>query len=330
MNLKTALRFVATLSASLAVSTAHAQVPSIKVGLPSLSMFTIVHRVAQDRGFFEKEGVQIENSHFESGSINVRALLARSVDVADVETALILGAVGNGADLRVFGTHALGLHFALYAKKEIKNLQGLAGHTFGISGIGGLPHVVILALLDRQGLDPNRVQMLTVGGTGARLKSLAAGKIDATLGEFSPTIEAAPDLHRLMIISQELPLYMAQGLATWNDTLTAKRDALELWQRGLVKATRWAYDNKAEFIAAARKHVPTGEDELGKVYDFYVQARVWAINGEIDPKRLIYMQELGLKTKTQPKAVDLDKLIAPEITGNVIKAIGTRDYPTSR
>jgi len=330
MNLKTALRFVATLSAALAVSIAHAQTPTVKVGLPSLSMFTIVHRVAQDRGFFEKEGVQVENSHFESGSINVRALLARSVDVSDVETALILGAVGNGADLRIFGTHALGLHFALYAKKDIKNLQGLAGHTFGISGIGGLPHVVILALLDRQGLDPNRVQMLTVGGTGARLKSLAAGKIDATLGEFSPTIEAAPDLHRLMIVSQELPLYMAQGLATWSDTLTAKRDAFERWQRGLVKATRWAYDNKAEFIAAARKHVPTNEEELGKVYDFYVQARVWAINGEIDPKRLAYMQELGLKTKTQPKAVNLDTLIAPEITGNMIKAIGHRDYPASR
>ena len=309
---------------------AGAQTPALKVGLPSISMFTVVHHVAQDRGYYKEEGVQVENQHFESGSINMRALVARAVDVSDVETALILGAVGNGADLRVIGTHCQGLHFALYAKKEIQSLKDLQGRSFGISGIGGLPHVVILALMDRQSLDPNKVQLLTVGGTGARLKSLIAGKIDATLGEFSPMVEADPNLRRLMIVSQELPLYMSQGLVVWGDTLPAKRDALERWQRGLVKATRWAYDNKAEFIAASQKHLPTGADELSKVYDAYIQARVWAINGEIDPKRLAYMQELGLKTKTQSKPVSLDKLALPEVTEKAIAAIGKRDYPARR
>ena len=325
------LQFIA--AAIVAVGTvniAGAQTPTVKVGLPSLSMFTIVHRVAQDLGYFQKEGVQVELNHFESGSINMRALLARAVDVADVETALILGAAGNGADLRIIGTHAQGLHFALYAKKDIQNLQGLAGRSFGISGIGGLPHVVVLALLERQRLDPDKVQLLTVGGTGARLKSLAAGKIDATLGEFSPTIEADPNLRRLMIISRELPLYMAQGLAVWTDTLPAKRDALERWQRGLVKATRWAYENKTEFLAAAAKHLPGSPEDLAKVYDFYVQARVWAMNGELDPKRVAYMQELGLKTKTQSKAVKLDTLVLPEVTDRAIQAIGRREYPAQR
>lgn len=330
MKLRAVLRFTAAIVAACAFNSASAQTPTLKVGLPSLSMFTIVHRVAQDLGNFQKEGVQVELNHFESGSINMRALLARAVDVSDVETALILGAVGNGADLRVIGTHSQGLHFALYAKKDIQNLQGLAGRSFGISGIGGLPHVVILALLERQRLDPDKVQMLTVGGTGARLKSLAAGKIDATLGEFSPTIEADPNLRRLMIISQELPLYMAQGLAVWTDTLPAKRDALERWQRALVKTTRWAYDNKAEFVAAAAKHLPGSAEDLGKVYDFYIQARVWAINGELDPKRLSYMQDLGLKTKTQSKPVKLDALALPEVTERAIKPIGRRDYPAQR
>lgn len=320
-------RAIPAVFAALAVGSAGAQTPTLKVGLPSISMFTVVHRIAADNGYFEREGVKVENQHFESGSINMRALLARAVDVSDVETALILGAAGNGADLRVIGTHCQGLHFALYAKKDIKSLKELSGRSFGISGIGGLPHVVILALLDRQGLDPAPVKMLTVGGTGARLKSLIAGKIDATLGEFSPTVEADPNLSRLMIISQELPLYMAQGLAVWADTLPAKRDALERWQRGLVKATRWAYDNRAEFVAAAGKHLPTNAKDLGTTYDSYIKARVWAINGEIDPKRLTYMQELGLKTKTQSKPVDLGKLAMPEFTEKAVAPLGKRDYP---
>lgn len=318
---------VAALGAASAVTTASAQTPTLKVGLPSVSMFTVVHRIAAENGYFDREGVKVENQHFESGSINMRALLARAVDVSDVETALILGAVGSGADLKVIGTHCQGLHFALYAKKDIKSLKELSGRSFGISGIGGLPHVVILALLDRQNLDQAAVKLLTVGGTGARLKSLIAGKIDATLGEFSPTVEADPNLHRLMIVSQELPLYMAQGLVVWTDTLPAKRDALERWQRGLVKATRWAYDNKADFVAASGKHLPTNAAELGTIYDAYIKARVWAINGEVDPKRLAYMQDLGLKTKTQSKPVNLDNLVMPEVTDKAIAQMGRRDYP---
>jgi NitT/TauT family transport system substrate-binding protein len=318
---------IVSIGAALAIGSAGAQVPTLKVGLPSVSMFTVVHRLAEERGYFEREGVKVEYTHFESGSINMRALLARAVDVADVETALILSAVGSGADLKVIGTHCQGLHFALYAKKDIKGLKDLAGRSFGISGIGGLPHVVILALLDRQGLDPTPVKMLAVGGTGARLKSLIAGKIDATLGEFSPTVEADPNLHRLMIVSQELPQYMAQGLVVWADTLGAKRDALERWQRGMVKATRWAYENKAEFVAAAGKHLPTSAADLDTIYDAYIKARVWAINGEIDPKRLEYMQDLGLKTSTQTRAVELGRLAAPDVTDRAIASIGKRDYP---
>jgi NitT/TauT family transport system substrate-binding protein len=304
-----------------------AQAPAVKVGLSSLSMFSVMNEIASDLGYFDREGVKVEINHFESGSLNIKALLARSVDVSDVETGLILGAAANGADLRIIGTHSQGLHFALYTRKDIPNLQGLYGHTFAISGIGGLPHLVLLALLDRQQLDVDRVQLLTVGGTSARLSALMAGKVDSTLGEFSPKVEADPNVHRLMIVSKELPLYMAQGLAVWADTLEARKDALKRWQRGLIKATRWAYDNKADFIAAAHKHLPTSTEELGKIYDFYMAARVWSINGELDPRRVAYMQDLGLRTKTQSKPVDLGKLVWTNNVKDLEAELGRRDYP---
>jgi len=306
---------------------AQAQMPTLKVGIPSLSMFTIIYHLAQDKGFFDKEGVKVEISQFESGSINMRALVGRAVDVSDVETGLILGAIANGADLRVFGTHSQRLHFALYAKKDLKSLADLSGRTFGISGIGGLPHLVILALLERQNLDPGKVNFVAVGGTGARLSALAGGKIDATLGEYSPRIEAEPALHRLMVIAPELPLYMAQGIAAWADTYDAKRDAIERFMRAMVQATRWAYDNKTEMIELAAKRLPLPPEQLSKIYDFYVLAQVWAINGEISREMLAYMQDLGLKTKTQTSEVDLEKLVAEDVYKKNTAALGVREYP---
>lgn len=326
MKLRAVTLFLAAVLFSYG-TVARAQMPTLKVGLPSLSMFTVMYHVAQDKGFFEKEGVKVELNHFESGSINMKGLLARAVDISDVETGLILGAVGNGADLRIIGTQSQNLHFALYAKNDIKSLKDMYGRRFGISGIGGLPHLVILALLDRQKLDPTKLNFVTVGGTGARLRALAGGKIDATLGSFSPKIEREKTLHRLLIVSQELPLYMAQGVVVYADTLKEKRDAIERFMRGIVQATRWAYANKAEMTEVAGKHVPLKGDDMSQVYDFYVKARVWAINGEIDPARLAYMQDLGLKTKTQSKAVDLKTLVYPDIYKKMVSEIGTRDYP---
>ncbi len=46
------------LAACLHSPTAGAQTPTLKLGLASLSMFTIIPHVAQDKGFFAKEGVQ--------------------------------------------------------------------------------------------------------------------------------------------------------------------------------------------------------------------------------------------------------------------------------
>jgi ABC-type nitrate/sulfonate/bicarbonate transport system substrate-binding protein len=123
---------------------------------------------------------------------------------------------------------------------------------------------------------------------------------------------------------------MAQATTTWADTLAAKKDVIEKYQRAMVEATRWAYTHKDEMIEAAQKHIPVSREELSKVYDFYVLAQVWAINGEADRARLVYMQDLGVKLQTQNKAVDVDKLLDLGIYKNVTAKLGTRDYPKTK
>ncbi len=316
---------------ALSSTPSRAQLPTLKVGMASLSMFTIMFHVAQDKKFFEKEGVNVEIDHFESGSINMKALLSRAIDIADVEPSLVLSVVANtGADLRIFGSQSQRLHFALYAQNDIKTLHDLYGRSFAISGIGALPHVVILALMEKNGLDADKIKMISIGGTGARMSAVVAGKVDATVGEYSPTIESEPTVHRLLMVSPELPLFMAMGTTTWADTLAAKHDAIEKYQRAMTEATRWGYDHKEEMIDVALKHIPISRDEMSKLYDFYVLARVWAINGEVDPDRLAYMQKLGLELKTQTKPVDLGKLVYPDIYNDIMASLGKRDYPNPK
>ncbi len=300
---------------------------SLTVGFPSLSMSTILPHIAQDLGYFEQEGVAVTIQHFESGSINMRALLARAVDLSDVETSAILGAAGNGADLRIIGTHEWGLHFALYATKDINSLKDLYGKRFAISGIGGLPHVVILALLKEENLDPDQVKMLAVGGQGARLRALIGGKVDATVGEVRPEVEADPKLHRLFIVPDKLPRYLSQSIATYADTLAAKAVAIAKFQRGLIRAARFAYGNKDAFVKAAAKHLPGTLEDIGKVYDFYFAVRHWSINGDVPVDRIDYMQNLGIDAKTQSRRVDLKRIVNTDSISRVLDDLGRVKLP---
>jgi NitT/TauT family transport system substrate-binding protein len=290
----------------------------LTVGFPSLSMSTILPHIAQDLGYFDKEGLDVTIQHFESGSINMKALLSGAEDLADVETSAILAAVASGADLRIIGTHEWGLHFAFYATRDINSLNDLSGKRFAISGVGGLPHLVILALLKQQQIDPGKVQMLVVGGQLARLKALIAGKVDATVGEESPEVEADPKLHRLFIVRDRLPLYLSQAIAVSPMTLKTKADAIAKFQRSLIRAARFAYRDKKEFLKLASRHLARSEKDLESIYDFYVRVQHWSINGDVPLDRIRYMQELGLATKVQKQPVDLKKLIDTESIDRIL------------
>lgn len=297
------------------------------VGFPSLSMSTIMPHIAEQLGYFKDEDLEVTINHFESGSINSKALLSRAVDLSDVETSAILSAVANGADLRIFGTHEWGLHFVLYATKDVKALKDLYGKRFAISGIGGLPHVVVMALMKSENLDVQQIQMLPIGGQTARLKALIAGNADATVGEENPEVDANPNLHKLFVVEDKLPKYMSQAMAAYPETLQSKAAAIAKFQRALIKAARFAYSNKPQFVKLAAKVLPDGEQKLGTVYDFYARVRHWSINGDVPVERIEYMQELGLETKTQSKAVNLKKLVDTRSIDSILASAGRANFP---
>jgi ABC-type nitrate/sulfonate/bicarbonate transport system substrate-binding protein len=304
---------------------------SLIVGFPSLSMSSIMPNIAQELGYFAAEGLDVDIQHFESGSTNAKALLAHAVDLSDVETSAILTAAAGGADLRIIGTHEWGLHFILYAVQEIKSLKDLEGKRFAISGmggrIGGLPHVVIVALMRDQNLDPDRLQLLPIGGQGARLKALIAGKVDATVGEESEAIASDPKFHAMFVVADRLPQYLSQGMAVNADTLKTKGPAIEKFQRAMLKAARYAYADKAGFVKLVAKYVPLSLDELGRVYDFYYRVRHWSINGDVPVERIEYMQELGLASKNQAKPVDIKHLIDTQSIDRILAKVGRVDFP---
>ena len=93
--------------------------------------------VARDRGFFAKYGVNADTIFVRGAPTLVAAMAANEIDVGYTGGTAVVGAVANGADLKVLSAFTNRVTYDLMVKPGIKTPEDLRGKRFGIQSIGG-------------------------------------------------------------------------------------------------------------------------------------------------------------------------------------------------
>ena len=93
--------------------------------------------VARDRGFFAKYGVTADTIFVRGAPTLVAAMQANEIDVGYTGGTAVVGAVANGADLKVLAAFTNRVTYDLMVKPGIKTPEDLRGKKFGIQAIGG-------------------------------------------------------------------------------------------------------------------------------------------------------------------------------------------------
>ena len=113
----------------------------------------------------------------------MQAFVGGAVDYGATALDVALEAFAKGAPIRRFASTGKLPLFALAVApqhaKEITDLQGLAGRTVGVSGLGNADHALALFLLKKAGVDTDKVQFATLGPN--LLEALRRGQVDAGL-----------------------------------------------------------------------------------------------------------------------------------------------------
>ncbi|MBI2369540.1 MAG: ABC transporter substrate-binding protein [Deltaproteobacteria bacterium] len=73
----------------LLVSAAHAAAPSVRVGIPSIVVTLLPLPVAQERGFFQEEGLTVQPVLM-AAALNIKALLSGDVSYATTVGAAVI------------------------------------------------------------------------------------------------------------------------------------------------------------------------------------------------------------------------------------------------
>src|SRR5215813_30193 len=122
--------------------------------------------VARDRGFFAKYGVTADTIFVRGAPTLVAAMQANEIDVGYTGGTAVVGAVANGADLKVLAAFTNRVTYDLMVKPGIKTPEDLRGKKFGIQSIGGTVWMGAILGLEHLGLDPERDKIDCYSGRG--------------------------------------------------------------------------------------------------------------------------------------------------------------------
>jgi NitT/TauT family transport system substrate-binding protein len=259
---------VATLSGTAPAS---AQGKRIKLAFCGQLLCVVPYEVARANGHFAKEGLDIELVYTRGGSAAMQALVGGAVDYAATSLDVALQAYGKGADIRRFATTGRLPLFAAATSpqraKEIQKIEDLGGRTVGVSALGNADHALMLFLLRRAGVDPNRVRFATMGTN--LLEAVRQGQVDVGLVQEPALTLIERAGGRVLVNGMDIKdaekflggAYEFMGVAVRTPEIPARREEMEKIARALGAALPTLQTLPPEdLLKALPRELTTGAD----------------------------------------------------------------------
>jgi NitT/TauT family transport system substrate-binding protein len=162
---------------SLFLSAAWSQ-ERIRVSYSALESNNAVWYLARDRGFYKKNGLDVDLIFIPSTTTSVTSLLAGDVQLGNASGGGVASAVVAGADLVMVACYLNSLPYELVVHDSVKSAEDLKGKTIGISRVGSASDVAARALIKGLGLEPDKqVPIMQVGGPSERAAAFRTGRI---------------------------------------------------------------------------------------------------------------------------------------------------------
>ncbi len=160
--------------------------------------------IAEQRGFFKAEGLDITVADFAGGARALQAVVGGSADVVSGAFEHTINMQHKGQRMRAFVLQGrapqivLGLNPKTMA--AYKTPADLKGKKIGVTAPGSSTHVMVNFFLAKAGLKPSDVSIIGVGASQGAVAAMRSGQIDA-MSNLDPVITLLQRSGDLRVIS---------------------------------------------------------------------------------------------------------------------------------
>ncbi|WP_074703473.1 ABC transporter substrate-binding protein [Arthrobacter crystallopoietes] len=188
---------------------------------PSLA-FAVPYHVAMEKGYFEDEGINIEEVIAGSGGgTTVRSVLAGDLAFGEVATSALVESQDAGSTLVAVGGGSQQVGEVVWVAPQnssLESIEDLAGKNVGYTNPGSVTESALAIALDRAGVDASTLEQRATGGVSEGLTAMEGGAVDATIHS-DPLYAAQDDKYKLLWRSTDYITNYQQTIIVTSPTL---------------------------------------------------------------------------------------------------------------
>jgi ABC-type nitrate/sulfonate/bicarbonate transport system substrate-binding protein len=228
--------------------------------------------VADQKGFFKKNGLNAEVIAISASTIVIQALLTGEVDFIIAPSATLVSSRLAGADTIMVSTNLPQFIDHIVSVSNISTVEQLKGKTGGVNRLGTTSDMTLRLALRRFGIDPEKdTKIIATGENPARLAALSRNITQFTLlGE--PLVREAEKLgfRDLVDIGTLNIAYHVNAVVTREKTVKERRPLVLKVVRAFTEALHFIKTNKEETKALIAKNLKSNDpDGLERAYRAY-------------------------------------------------------------
>ena len=285
---------LALLALALWAGAAGAQTQKIRISLSSRSNTNTTYYVAQAKGFFKEEGLEVEFIQI-NPRLGAMAVLGGDVTFTTSFFSTFRGIVQGLPMKTVFILLKKGMYFLMVRPDVIKDIHDLKGKKLGVASVNGGDHIVSRELLRMKGVDPNSVQAIAVGEPTLRAQAVLTNAVQ---------VVAVTPPHDLMLQQMGLKAISGppeigvpnSGLFAADRLIKESPQILRRTIRAMLKANRFIEEHRDETIRIMVGAVAQSPEAAARSYD--VELKTLAKDGQMTDAELeAQMERMGDKKR---------------------------------
>ncbi len=219
-------------------------------------------QLAEEKGIFEKNGIDVELKYFSATSDSYSAFTSGSLDLCTYATADSITPFSKGVDMKIIMNtdKSMGAD-GLVATKDIKSIKDLKGKKIATE-FYSVDHYYILLLLDQAGLTADDVELVNMSITNSG-SAFIAGKVDAA-SVWEPTLTKAVNEGNghLLATSKEQPDLLTDSIAASGDMIENRGEDLKAFVKSYYEAIDYYNEHKEEATKIMAQKLEVSESEF--------------------------------------------------------------------
>ena len=311
---------------------------TVRGAYPSANVQFLPAFVALEKGFYKREGLDVELTEFQGTPLVMAGMIAGDIDVGNVSTSDVIRMnATRGQAMRAIHSPDTRLYFLIAARDTIKSASALQDKTFAVARIGSIDHTLSMIALKGLGVNTASLTAVAIGTPSTRAQALVAGRVDATTLSLATwvTIQKEPGVRILVDHNTyyDTATVVEKVNAVTTKVMEDKPEHLRRFTAAIMKASRHFAENQDAWVEAlTKRRTDIDRKDAANLWAGFKTA--WAVNGLMNldayKKSSDFYYQIGTLEKV-PR-IEVGEWTETRFVDEVLKEIGTyaKSDPTGR